>query len=149
MESAGFGPEGKPPMPEAAEMLLRVQQDVSSHVSRRATGAVVLAADLIVAAERQHVVRLVVEEGADFCRVFTLPELRNRLDALGPLPPGDLETALNLLNEGRQRGGAYLRTEVPEVTDPTGGSAARWERVWTDIDDACTRVVAFVSRLTG
>ncbi|CAB4812590.1 MAG: hypothetical protein F2737_08165 [Actinobacteria bacterium] len=147
VESAGFGPEGLPATPETVELLRRAQVDASSHVSRRASGDVVRLADLVIVAERQHVVRLVVEEGGDFGRIFTLPELRTRLNALGTLPVNDLATALGLLNEGRPRGGSYLQSGVAEVRDPTGGSSALWDQVWASIDDACTRVAAFVNRL--
>jgi protein-tyrosine phosphatase len=149
VDSAGFGPEGMPATPETVELLRRAGIDAAEHLSRRATGELVRQADLIIGAERQHVVRLVVEEGADFRRVFTLPELRTRLDGLGTLPAPDLAAALELLNQGRPRGGAYLQNDVPEVHDPTGGPPSEWEQAWYSIDAACTRVGAFLQRLTG
>jgi protein-tyrosine phosphatase len=147
VDSAGFGPEDMPATPETVELLRRAKVDASEHLSRRATGDLVRGADLIIGAERQHVVRLVVEEGADFRRIFTLPELRMRLDALGSVPVPDLQTALTLLNEGRPRGGAYLQNDVPEVHDPTGGPPSEWEQAWVSIEGACTRVAAFLGRL--
>ena len=149
VESGGFGPEGMPATPETVEMLRRIGVDASQHLSRRAVGPLVRGADLIIGAERQHVVRLVVEEGADFRRVFTLPELRMRLDALGQTRPTEMSAALDLLNEGRPRGGAYLQNDVPEVFDPTGGPPSEWETAWMSIDTACTRVAAFLQHLNG
>ena len=145
--SGGFGPPDMPATPETVELLRRIGVDVSGHLSQRATGTLVRDADLIIGAERQHVVRLVVEEGGDFRRIFTLPELRMRLDALGSVPIPDLATALDLLDEGRPRGGAYLQNDVPEVHDPTGGPPSEWEQAWVSIDGACTRVAAFLQRL--
>lgn len=144
VESAGFGPTDMPPTPETVELLRRAGVDATEHLSRRATAEIVRGADLIICAERQHVVRLVVEEGGDFRRIFTLPELRLRLDALGSMPVPDLATALDLLNEGRPRGGAYLQNDVPEVFDPTGGPPSEWEQAWVSIEGACTRVSAFL-----
>lgn len=147
VESAGFGPPDMPATPETVELLARAGIDASQHLSRRATGPLVREADLIIGAERQHVVRLVVEEGADFRRIFTLPELRMRLEALGSVRPPDMAAALAMLNEGRARGGAYLQNDVPEVFDPTGGPPSEWEKAWMSIDTACTRVAAFLQHL--
>jgi len=149
VESVGFGPEGMPATPETVDLLRRSGVDASEHLSRRANAAILRSADLVVCAERQHVVRLVVEEGGDFRRIFTLPELRTLLDALGSLPVPDVATALDLLNEGRPRGGAYLQADVPEVFDPTGGPPSEWERAWVSIEGACTRVATFVQRIAN
>lgn len=146
VESAGFGPEEMPPTPETVDLLRRAGVDASEHLSRRATQGIVRNADLIICAERQHVVRLVVEEGGDFRRIFTLPELRMRLDALGSTPMPDLAVALDRLNEGRPRGGAYLQNDVPEVHDPTGGPPSEWDQAWVSIEGACTRVAATLQR---
>lgn len=146
VESVGFGPGEMPPTPETVDLLRRAGVDANDHLSRRATPEIVRSADLIICAERQHVVRLVVEEGGDFRRIFTLPELRMRLDALGSMPMPDLAAALELLNEGRPRGGAYLQNDVPEVHDPTGGPPSEWEQAWVSIEGACTRVAATLQR---
>ncbi|MBU6150500.1 MAG: hypothetical protein KGR25_03560 [Chloroflexi bacterium] len=145
--SAGFGPGDMPPTPETVDLLRRAGIDASGHLSRRTTPDLVRSADIIICAERQHVVRLVVEAEGDFRRIFTLPELRTRLDARGPMVASDLASALDLLNEGRPRGSGYLQNDVPEVHDPTGGPPSEWEQAWVSIDGACTRVAAFLQRL--
>lgn len=148
VESCGFGPEGLPATPETVTLLSRVGIDVTDHRSRRATRDLLTGTDLIITAERQHVVQLVIDEGADFGSTFTLHELRQRIDSLGSLHVPNLPTALELLNEGRPRGGAYLQSGVPEVFDPTGGSTADWQMAWDAISGGCIRVASFLGRLS-
>ena len=149
VESAGFGPPNMPPTPETVDLLYRAGVDASRHSSRRATREVVGAADLVLAAERQHVVRLVAEEGGAFSRTFTLHEFCQRLDQLGTAQFTNLDAALAALNDGRPRGGAYLQADVPEVFDPTGGPPEQWKTSYGVISADCTKAAAFLLRLGG
>lgn len=147
VESAGFGPPGMPPTPETVDLLYRAGVDAMRHSSRRATRDVLIAADLVLTAERQHVVRLVAEEGGDFNRVFTLREFCGRIDQVGAGHFHGLDAALTALNEGRPRGGAYLQADVPEVFDPTGGPPEQWKASYAAISADCTKAAAFLLRL--
>ena len=148
VESGGFGPPQFPATPETLQLLMKAGVDATQHSSRRATGEMVRSADLVLTAERQHVVRLVAEEGGDFRRIFTLPEFCQRLDTLGTAQFSGLDAALAVLNDGRARGMAYLQTEVPEVFDPTGGPEAEWKAAFADISEWCMPVGQFLIRMS-
>ena len=147
VESAGFGPPNMPPTPETVDLLYRAGVDASRHVSRRASSELVKASNLVLTAERQHVVRLVAEEGGDFNRIFTLHEFCQRLGRLGTAQFTGLDAALAALNDGRPRGGAYLQADVPEVFDPTGGPPEQWKTSYAAISADCTNAAAFLLRL--
>jgi protein-tyrosine-phosphatase len=114
--SAGFGPEGKPPIREVEELLATKGIDASRHRSRTLSRELVLGADLVLTAERTQVLTVVTELGGDFDRTFTIPEF-----------------ALGGFGE-RPRGMEYLKADIPEVDDPTGRSSAEWQTVWQLID---------------
>ena len=144
VESGGFGPPQAPATPETLQLLMKAGVDATRHTSRRASAEMVRAADLVLTAERQHVVRLVAEEGGDFRRIFTLPEFCQRLDTLGTAQFSGLDAALAVLNDGRARGMAYLQTEVPEVFDPTGGPEVEWKAAFANIEGDCSTASRFL-----
>lgn len=147
VESAGFGPPNLPPTPETVDLLFRTGVDSRRHSSLLATRALVAPADLVLTAERQHVVRLVAEEGGNFQRIFTLPEFCQRLGSLGTARFASLDAALAVLNDGRPRGGAYLQADVPEVFDPTGGPPDEWTTAFATISTECARAADFLLSL--
>ena len=73
VRSSGFGPVGLPPIDEAVEAMRRRGLDVSSHRSSATTREVVESADVILAAERQHVVKIAALSPDAFRRAMTLP----------------------------------------------------------------------------
>ena len=118
VETAGFGPEGLPALPQAVELLAQRGIDVSGHLSRRVDHEMVRHAGLVLTAERSQVVSVVAELGGDFDQTFTFPEYAGR----GP---------------ERARGAAYLQSNVPEMHDPTGRSREGWQTAWNQIDRWC------------
>src|SRR4051812_30156704 len=74
MGSAGFGPRDIPAIPDAVDAMRRRNLDVSGHRSRQADAQIVRSADLILTAERAHVIRIASIEPAAFRRTMTLPE---------------------------------------------------------------------------
>ena len=146
VESGGFGPPQFPATPETLQLLMKAGIDATQHSSRRASAEMVRAADLVLTAERQHVVRLVAEEGGDFQRIFTLPEFCQRLGSLGTAQFNGLDAALAVLNDGRPRGIGYLQADVPEVFDPTGGPEAEWKTSFASISADCSAAGAFLLR---
>ena len=129
--SAGFGPEGKPPIREVSELLAARGIDVSTHRSRTLSRELVLGADLVLTAERTQVLTIVTELGGDFDRTYTIPEF-----------------ALGGLGE-RPRGMEYLRADIPEVDDPTGRSNAEWQTVWHLIDGWTGLIASKMERAGG
>jgi protein-tyrosine phosphatase len=129
--SAGFGPEGRPAIHEVVELLAARHIDASSHRSRTISRDLVLGADLVLTAERTHVLTIVTELGGDFDRTFTIPEF-----------------ALGGFGE-RPRGMEYLKTDVPEVDDPTGRSDTEWQTVWHLVDGWSGLIASKLERSVG
>jgi protein-tyrosine phosphatase len=140
VRSGGFGPEGLPAIADAVEAMRRRGLDVSGHRSAPTTAALVNDADLVLTAEREHVVKIASLSPAAFRRTMTLPEFL----AAAALAPIDRETAdirswVQSLTEGRTAS-AYLREPVPEVADPTGSVPRAFERAVVEIEQQCHEV---------
>jgi protein-tyrosine phosphatase len=110
-------------LPEALELAAGFGLDLSEHRARCLLGQDLSAADLVVGFERDHVVKAVVEAGAQRECVFTLPELVAYLEELVPQEgSGPIEAARAAIAEVHR-----LRTErgrrAAEVRDPIGGPA--------------------------
>jgi len=144
--SSGFGPEGIAAISDAVEAMSRRGLDVSAHRSRATTAALVDAADVIVTAERDHVVKIAALSRAAFTRAMTLPELLERAAASPPRAGvGGVRAWVESLTADRTAG-AYLRAPIPEVADPTGSSARAFEAAVVEIERQCHDVAALVAR---
>jgi len=140
VESLGFGPEGYPAIESAIDAMRRRGLDVSAHRSRRVTAERVDTADLILASERQHVVKLAAESPTASRRSFTLPEFTGLLASDPPVHGRPLAEWATDLSEPR-RPVDYLRGQVPEVVDPTGWSKRRFEKATSQVEALCDEVV--------
>ena len=145
VRSLGFGPEGLPAVPDAVEAMRRRGLDVSEHRSRRVTARGLDAADLILASEVDHVVKIASESPPAYRRAFTLPEFCDRV-ATDPYAEGRtlFEWATDL-SEGR-RAADYLGGDVPEVADPTGAARREFEAATAGIEALCDTVISVVSQ---
>ncbi len=145
VRSLGFGPEGVPAITDAVEAMRRRGLDVSEHRSRKVTGPRVDLADLILTAEKDHVIRIAGESPAAFARAFTFPEFC-RLAAVSPaLDDLPLRDWVTTLSQGR-RAADYLRSHIPEVADPTGLPARQFEASTVVIETLCTEAVVAIVR---
>ena len=145
VRSLGFGPENIPAIPDAVDAMQRRGLDVTEHRSRKVTAHGVDAADLILTAEKDHVVKIASESPAAYRRTFTLPEFCERV-ASDPVADGRtlFEWATDL-SEGR-RAAEYLRSDVPEVADPTGSARREFEAATQGIEAMCRTVVDAIAR---
>ena len=139
VRSLGFGPEGMPAIPDAVDAMRRRGLDVSEHRSRQVTARRIDAADLVLTAEVDHVVKIATESAPAYRRTFTLPEFCDRV-VTDPLADGRtlFEWATDL-SEGRTAG-EYLRTDAPEVDDPTGSARRQFEVSTEGIVASCNTV---------
>jgi protein-tyrosine-phosphatase len=152
VRSSGFGPEGIPAIDDAVAAMKRRGLDVSQHRSRATTASLVDAADVIITAERGHVVRIAALSPPAFRRAMTLPELLAR-GADSPLADqgahveqgAAVRAWVESLTAGRTAG-AYLREAVPEVADPTGSMARAFEAAVATIERQCTEAGALLER---
>lgn len=157
VRSSGFGPVDLPPIPDAVDAMKRRGLDVSAHRSSATTATLVDGADIILTAERAHVVKIAALSPAAFRRTATLPELLALASSSG-LPerhddvPGSSTTAphervaawVEQLTSER-RAADYLRAAVPEVADPTGWSPRAFEDAVRDIEQQCREVAVLLA----
>lgn len=125
VESAGFGPEGLPALPEAVQMLAEQGIYMGEHRSRLATAQMVRDAHLILTADKRQVLSATADLGGEFDKTYTLPEYVHRL---------------HHTMEERPRGFAYVASSVAEVEDPTGRMPSVWKSVFIGIDGWCQQV---------
>ena len=149
VRSSGFGPEGIPAIDDAVDAMKRRGLDVSQHRSHPTTAALVDGADVIITAERAHVVKIAALSPPAFARAMTLPELLARA-ADAPVAPdgGDVRAWVESLTADRSAG-AYLRESVPEVADPTGSTPRAFEAAVVTIEQQCAEVSALLARIVS
>lgn len=141
ISTAGFGEQGLPADPQTAAALLVRGSDTRTHSTTVFSTELANGADLIVAAERIHVVRVAEEHLDLFARTFTLPELVERAEAFGPRHGTELSQWLAGVAAGRSPSG-YLMAFVPEVEDPTGLHPEVFRGVVAQIEQWCQRLAA-------
>ena len=154
VRSSGFGPEGIPAIDDAVDAMKRRGLDVSQHRSRSTTVALVDGADVIITAERAHVVKIAALSPSAFARAMTLPELLARA-ADAPLMPDsgapnsvEVRAWVESLTADRSAG-AYLRESVPEVADPTGSIPRVFEAAVVTIEQQCAEASALLARIVS
>ncbi len=120
--------------------------DVSEHRSTATTPWLVDGADVIITAERDHVVKISSLSPAGFRRAMTLPEfLARAVDDPGAPHDGGVRTWVESLTADRAAAG-YLRDQIPEVADPTGSSPRAFEAATAEIERQCAEASALLSR---
>jgi protein-tyrosine phosphatase len=146
--SSGFGPVDLPAIDDAVDAMRRRGLDVSAHRSSTTTAALLDRADLILTAEREHVVKIAALSSDAFRRSMTLPEFLAAAADAGPGSPTDLRSWVRSLTEQRTAG-AYLRATVPEVVDPTGSPRRAFETAVVALEQQCREVAAHLATRVG
>jgi protein-tyrosine phosphatase len=143
LRSSGFGPVDLPPIDDAVAAMARRGLDVSAHRSSATTAALVDGADLILTAERDHVVKVAALSPDAFRRAMTLPEF---VAAATAAEHGvELRAWVEGLTEERTAT-AYLRGGVSEVADPTGSPPRAFEAAVVLIEEQCREAALHVER---
>jgi protein-tyrosine-phosphatase len=135
---AGFEEPGIAPLDDTVRALAAMGMDARDVRSRRIDAATVERADLVVTAERLHVVRLVEDRTDLFAKTFTLPELAERATAAGPRGGRPFATWLDVVDAGRTH--AEFLESAPEIGDPAGAAASVFAATATRIDGWCRSV---------
>ena len=143
VRSSGFGPVGLPPIEEAVEAMRRRGLDVSSHRSSATTRELVESAEVILTAERQHVVKIAALSADAFRQAMTLPEFLAAAASSASDETDGVRSWVRALTEQR-RASAYLRESVPEVADPTGSATRAFEAAVVTIEQQCREVAALL-----
>ena len=148
VRSSGFGPAGLPAIDDAVDAMKRRGLDVSAHRSTETSQRLVDGADVILTAERDHVVKIAALSPGAFRRAMTLPEFLARASS-SELPDGD-QTAriwVETLTADRLAAG-YLRGDVPEIADPTGSAHRVFEAAVVVMEQQCTDAAAWLASRT-
>lgn len=148
VSSLGFGPEGLPSIPDAVDAMRRRGLDTSAHRSRKVTAENVDVADLVLTAERDHVVKIAALSPAAFRRSMTLPEFLDLAASADPEPGNTLRdwaTALTAERTAR----AYLVADIGEIDDPTGTAPRHFEAAVVEMEEQCRRTVEYLARVAG
>ncbi len=143
IRSSGFGPVDIPAIDDAVDAMHRRGLDVSVHRSSTTTASLADGADLILTAERDHVVKIAALSPVAFRRAMTLPEFLAAASAAGLDSDLDVRSWVESLTEDRTAG-AYLREPIPEVADPTGSMPRAFEAAVVAIEQQCREVTALL-----
>jgi protein-tyrosine phosphatase len=145
VRSSGFGPPGLPAIDDAVRAMHRRGIDVSRHRSTATTRSLVDGADVIITAEREHVVKIASLSPAAFRRAMTLPEFLARAVEVPATPhDGRLRPWVESLTAARTAAD-YLRGRIPEVADPTGSSPRAFEAATAEIERQCAEASALLT----
>jgi protein-tyrosine phosphatase len=120
--------------------------DVAGFTARDLTADLLTAADLVVAAAREHRAATARLLPAAMARTFTLRDLA---DLLSGFTAADIDAGVSGLPWVRQVAAAASRrrSAVParqhgiDVTDPIGGPPSRFQQMAAEVDDALAPVV--------
>lgn len=148
LRSSGFGPVDLPAIDDAVGAMRRRGLDVSAHRSSPTTASLVDGADLILTAERDHVVKIAALSTDAFPRAMTLPEFIAHASSAGCDPELDVRSWTESLTQDRTAV-AYLREPIPEVDDPTGSLPRAFESAVVAIEQQCRDVALLLAAQRG
>jgi protein-tyrosine phosphatase len=143
--SAGLLEAGYPAAPEVVELLAERQLDVSAHVSRRLSRALIEESDLVLAMARDHLREAVLLSPDAFGRTFTLKEMVRRAEPT--TRDGGRSGWLAQLGAGRQRRSLLGHSGDDDIADPIGGPISEFRRTLEEIDGLCGRLVAVLAQV--
>lgn len=140
--SAGLLFDAKPAEPNAVTALERLGIDLTSHRARVLDEAMIDQAGLIVAMEQRHVLEVATLVPGAFGRTFTLPDLVQRAEKLGPRTSLPMAQWLASLDEPRRRSQILRHNPDAEIPDPMGGTKRAFRRCADSLVDLVDRLIA-------
>ena len=144
--SAGTRAGGGRATSETVSMLAARGLDVAAHRGRPLDLSLVGTADLIVTAERDHMIDIASRWPDATQRTFTLPELIHGVHVHGGRLGAPIPDWLEELNRDRPGGIEYLDdTTIGQIVDPTGQDRRTWEATFTQIDDLTRQLAKALS----
>lgn len=139
--SAGMLSSGDPAYPEVISVMASYGIDLGSHRSHVARAADLARACLVLAMARENLRYAVVTEPGVWPRAFTLRELIQRGERVGPRWPGEpLSAWLSRAHEGRERASLLGTSAEDDVPDPAGGPPRGYADVAGLLDRSVTRL---------
>ena len=144
VRTAGFSDGGESPTDNTVRFLASRDIDVKDYLSHWMSDSGIAGANLIITSEHQHVVAIAGRWPDAFEYTFTLPELVERGEAVGPRGEKAMESWLAEVNVGRPNPLDYLDVVVGEVDDPTGRAPAAWQACFAQLDDLTARLAVLL-----
>jgi protein-tyrosine-phosphatase len=143
-KSAGFGPPGVAAIADAVEAMRRRGLDVSGHRSQHVTPILLDEADVVLTAERDHVVKIAALSPSAFPISTTLPEFL-QLAVANPSrsPEGFSEWVRGLTSD--RTASRYLRADVDEIADPTGSPPRIFETAVAALEQNCSEAAGYLA----
>ena len=145
VKSASFHAGGEAPTDTTVRLLQARGIDATGNRSLTLNTNGVTGANLIVTAEKAHVISIVGRWPQAFTYTFTLPEIAARGEHVGPRGERTFEQWIDAVNAERPTALDYLDSDVGEIVDPTGGPPAGWSTCFAQIDE----LTAGLTRLLG
>jgi protein-tyrosine phosphatase len=145
MTSAGFGPIGIPAIEDAVDAMRRRQLDVAGHRSQQVTADLLGEVDVVLTAEREHVVKIAALSPSRFRVTMTLPEFLQRA-VTDPFGAGDVLSGWLTGLTAERTAGQYLRDDINEIADPTGSSPRVFEAAVVTLEQQCVEASGLLAR---
>jgi protein-tyrosine phosphatase len=141
VRSAGMLRSGDPAHPEVISVMASYGIDLSSHRSHVVCAEDLAGACLVLAMARDNLRYAVVTEPGAWPRAFTLRELVQRGERIGPRRPGEpLSGWLSRAHEGRERASLLGTSAEDDVPDPAGGPLRAYAAAAGLLDRSVTRL---------
>lgn len=145
--SAGLYPSGSPATPEAVAVMKDKGLDLSRHESRQIDQEILGQADLVLAMAREHVREVAVVDTAYLGKTFTLKELVQLGDVVGPRWPGEEPSGwFRRLSSARRRD-ALLgvgHDDAYDVEDPIGGTKGQYKATAAELEALLAKAVVLL-----
>ena len=143
--SAGFGPAGIPAIEDAVDAMSRRHLDVSAHRSQQVTADLLADVDVVLTAERDHVVKVAALSPSVFRVTMTLPEFF-QLAVADPFGGADDISGWLTGLTSQRTAGHYLRDDIDEIADPTGSPARAFEAAVVVLEQQCVEASGLLAR---
>lgn len=149
VSSAGLLFDGRAAEVGALVAMERSGLDLSTHAARKISTAILGQADLVIVMEHQHVREVVMTEGGDLHRTYTLPDLVARAEADGPRGDEPFADWAARLSQGRTPADVVRGDASLEVGDPMGRSKRAFRDTATELEVLIDRFVAMAWPVGG
>lgn len=144
VSSAGLYEGGAPATAHGQAAMADRGLDLTAHRSRHLEPEMLVAADLVIGMTREHVREAAVMGNGVLGKAFTLKELVQRGEAVGPRPSDlSVERWIERVGAGRRSDDliGIGHDDAFDVEDPVGRGRADYEVTATLLDDLLARVV--------
>ncbi|MBX3312872.1 MAG: hypothetical protein KF906_01015 [Actinobacteria bacterium] len=133
--------DGRPAERGAIKAMADRGIDLTHHLSRKQTPALIADSAVILGMEKLHVRDLSVLAPGTFQRSFTLPEFVRLVEAAPPRTDPDLRRWVEHLGADREPLGYLSSSGDEEVADPMGRSVRVFRACAAELDDLISRMI--------